>query len=416
MRMALAQWIRLTGVLALLGMALAMLRMPAYAAAPADHVPTPPASHHSPASCEPDRVQASGAIYRICMPTFPPWNGDLVVYAHGYVSPDRPVGIPEEQLRLPGGVPVADMVNLLGYAFATTSYSTNGLAVRQGLADLVDLVRIFKIGHPTLKRVYLLGASEGGLITTLAVEQYPAVFSSGLALCGPVGDFGAQVNYVGDFRVVFDYFFPNLMPGSPISVPQSLMDTWDTHYPANILPAILDPANAITVTQLLSVTQAAYDPLNPTSISTTIHSALWYSVFATNDAIIRLGGQPFDNQGRVYTGSADDTRLNARVQRFRADQVALNEIQAYYQTAGRPLVPLVTMHTTLDQVVPYWHETLYRARVVAHGRTARHDNLPVVRYGHCNFTATEVQQALTLLLERTANPPRFTLFLPLVLR
>ena len=27
-------------------------------------------------ACDPDGVQDSGAIYRICMPAFPPWNGD----------------------------------------------------------------------------------------------------------------------------------------------------------------------------------------------------------------------------------------------------------------------------------------------------------------------------------------------------
>ena len=30
-------------------------------------------------------TQMSGAVYRICMPTALPWNGDLVLYAHGYV-------------------------------------------------------------------------------------------------------------------------------------------------------------------------------------------------------------------------------------------------------------------------------------------------------------------------------------------
>lgn len=51
-------------------------------------------------ACDPDGLQESGAVYRICMPTFPPWNGDLVVYAHGYVSPTEPVGIPEDQMTL----------------------------------------------------------------------------------------------------------------------------------------------------------------------------------------------------------------------------------------------------------------------------------------------------------------------------
>ena len=39
----------------------------------------------------------------------------------------------------------------------------------------------------------------------------------------------------------------------------------------------------------------------------------WYNVFATNDGIEKLGGQPFDNGWRWYTGSSDDLRLNIGV-------------------------------------------------------------------------------------------------------
>ena len=252
------KWIRLIGVLALLGLTLGMLGLTVHAAAP-----LPPLS---PAACA-DGTQASGAIYRICMPSpFPPWNSDLIVYAHGYMAPNQPVRIPEEQLHLPDGTYIPSAINLMGYAFATTSYYTNGLAVREGLADLVDLVSIFKAQHPTVKRAFLVGASEGGLITTLAVEQYPQVFNGGLATCGPIGDFAAHANYLGDFRVVFDYFFPGLMPGTPVTIPQSLMDTWETsYYSTTILPAISNPASALSVTQLLSVTLYDNGLISPTT-------------------------------------------------------------------------------------------------------------------------------------------------------
>jgi hypothetical protein len=85
-------------------------------------------------NCE-DGEQESGAIYRICMPTAPPWNGDLVIYAHGYVGPHKPVGIPEDQISLPGSDTTVDqIVHSLGFAFATTSYYTNGLAVLPALS------------------------------------------------------------------------------------------------------------------------------------------------------------------------------------------------------------------------------------------------------------------------------------------
>ena len=369
-------------------------------------------------NCEPDGVQASGAIYRICLPAAGSWNGDWVVYAHGYVASNRPVTIPEDQLTLPDGTSISEIVNALGFAFATTSYRTNGLAVRDGVADLVDLVNIFTTSHGAPGHVYLAGISEGGLITALAVEQYPNVFDGGLASCGPVGNFREQINYFGHFRLVFDYFFPSLMPGSPIDIPPSLIDNWDSHYATVIKPAMLDPANADTIAQLLRVTGAAFDANDPATRETTIRDLLWYNVFATNDARAKLGGQPFDNQGYSYTGSNDDAQLNLWVQRFSASPVALAEIEAYYQTTGQLTAPLVTLHTTLDPVVPYWHETLYRGKVIVNDNLAKHYNTLITRYGHCNFTTAEVLEAFVLLVDRVMNPPQyspsFRHFLPLL--
>ena len=370
-------------------------------------------------ACDPDGVQESGAVYRICMPFFPPWNGDLVVFAHGYVSPTEPVGIPENQMTLPGGITLADIANSLGYAFATTSYSTNGLAVLEGIADLVDLVDIFTAAKGTPDTVYLIGGSEGGLITTLAVERHPDVFDGGLAMCGPYGDFGYQINHFGDFRVVFDYLFPGLIPGSPIDIPDWLMEQWDTHYETTIKPEIEDPANASLVEQLLSVTDAAYDAEDPSTKEGTIQGLLWYNVFATNDGMDKLGGQPFGNQDRVYAGSDDDAQLNQGVQRFSADQVALDEIAANYQTTGHLSVPLVTLHTTGDPLVPYWHTTLYRGKTIAADNIALHEHLEADRYGHCSFTPTEVLYAFTSLVNMVDDPPPYQpvsrSFLPLIM-
>ena len=133
--------------------------------------------------------QDSGAYYRIYMPDQQCWNQNLVLFSHGFVAPVLPVGIPEGHLVLPDGTNVPQMVNGLGFAFAVTSFSTNGLAVPEALADLEDLVAIFseRFGAPT--KTYLNGVSQGGLITTLALEKYPHLYDGGVAVCGPVGDF-----------------------------------------------------------------------------------------------------------------------------------------------------------------------------------------------------------------------------------
>lgn len=117
---------------------------------------------------------------------------------------------------------------------------------------------------------------------------------------------------------------------------------------------------------------------------------LWYNVFATDDARVELGGQPFDNRLTWYFGSTNDFLLNYLVKRYKADAAALTEMQKKYQTTGKLPVPLVTMHTTADPIVPYWQEALYGAKVLASGSLLKYVHLPVVRYGHCAFQPSEV--------------------------
>ena len=70
----------------------------------------------------------------------------------------------------------------------------------------------------------------------------------------------------------------------------------------------------------------------------TVTGVLWYNIFATNDAIARLGGQPFDNKTRLYHGSDNDLRLNLGVQRAAADPAALAEVAHFVGHVDRVLV------------------------------------------------------------------------------
>lgn len=98
------------------------------------------------------------------------------------------------------------------------------------MQDLKQLVARFSRQYGQPKHTYIVGASEGGLITTLLVERSPQLFAGGVAACGPIGDFRAQTDYFGDFRVLFDYFFPGVIPGNAITVPQEVIDDWNSRY------------------------------------------------------------------------------------------------------------------------------------------------------------------------------------------
>lgn len=350
-------------------------------------------------TCAPDGVQASGSIYRICMPAPEDYNGRLVLWAHGFQDAGTPVQIPEGQLAV-GDISLPTLINDLGFAFATNSYSKTGLAIRQGMADLLDLVEIFEATHGAPEKIYLTGASAGGIITTLLVENHPEVFDAGVAACGPVGDFAYQINYFGNARATFEYFFPGLIPGDPFSPPADLVAQWGDYYRDIVRPEVFAPQNAARLTQWARVARLPFDRNDrEATLELSVRDVLRYSVVNLTDASETLGGFPFDNTRTFYLGSYNDLRLNINVQRVAADPAALEEMDLHYDTSGDLDAPLVTLHTRLDQQVPYFHETLYTFKTLTSGSfLRRHVNLPIDRFGHCEFRIEEAVAALAIAL------------------
>ncbi|MGE3509341.1 MAG: alpha/beta hydrolase family protein, partial [Vicinamibacterales bacterium] len=342
-----------------------------------------------PQPCVDDRLP-SGAFSHVCIPLG--WNGQLVVFAHGYVAPGLPLAFYD--LALADGSSLPELVQALGYGFATTSYRQNGLAILEGMNDIRELVAFFHEHYSTPSRTIVAGASEGGLIATLLAEQSPDLFDRGFAACGPIGDFRTQINYLADFRVLFDYFFPGLIPGSAIDVPPSVGASWLTSYVPAIGTALA--ANPGRALELLRVAKAPYDPAVPATIVNTTLDLLWYNVFAMADVVAKLGGNPFGNRLTWYYGSRNDLRLNAQVARFTAAPRALAALRPY-RTTGKLSIPLFTLHTTGDDVVPIRQELLYLLKYEPSGR-GLFLPIPVSRYGHCNFTADEALRAFGLLV------------------
>lgn len=350
-------------------------------------------------------IQASGSIYRICLPEPQMDNGVLVVWAHGFQDATEPVSIPEDQMRF-GDFYLPELINDLGFAFATNSYRKTGLAVRQGVEDILDLVEIFAARHGAPLLVLSTGASEGGLITTLLVEGFPEVFAGGLAACGPVGDFPRQIRYFGDARALFDILFPGTIPGDPFAPSDELVAGWDSVYASAVRPAILAPANADALADLVATAGLPVDPADfRETAAVCVRDTLRYSIVNLRDAAQTLGGFPFGNEETAYAGSRDDADLNARIVRVSADPAAIAEMRARYDTTGRIERPLVTIHTTLDSQVPYFHAALYEEKCVREGsQGTRHFHFPVERFGHCNFTPEEVLGAFVFLLGLVEGP------------
>ena len=122
--------------------------------------------------------QYDGGIYRIEIPE--DWNGELALYAHGFVSN---AGAQGSALRV-GNSPIREHLIKSGFAWAASSYRCNGYVPGQGLLDtmaLTELFTKFNSGRAP-RRVYLTGTSMGGHVTLLGMHEFPTTFAGGLAM------------------------------------------------------------------------------------------------------------------------------------------------------------------------------------------------------------------------------------------
>jgi hypothetical protein len=254
-----------------------------------------------------------------------------------------------------------------------------------------------------LNRIYLIGASEGGIITALSVEQHPEVYAGGLAACGPIGDFPFQINYFGDARATFEYFFPGLIPSNPNNIffPLTGLEAfWNTYYDVVVKPQVFDPANRSKLDQWVRVANLPFDADNYLdTVAVSVQDVLRYSVVNLVDATITLGGFPFGNRFRWYFGSDNDLLLNIFVPRTDANPAAVQAMNTSYATTGVLQRPLITLHTLRDQQVPYFHEVLYFFKTLSSGSfLTRHFHVAIDRFEHCNFTVDEALGSFVILL------------------
>ncbi len=119
-------------------------------------------------------------------------------------------------------------------------------------------------------------------------------------------------------------------------------------------------------------------------------------MFATNDDIQQLGGDPFQNTTRVSIGSSNDVLLDAGLKRHRADPAALADCPGLrgHRTPEDPACPL---HTANDKLIPCRHQAAYAAKVSTTGNGGLRP-ISIPRFGHCNFTSTELVGGFAVVL------------------
>ncbi len=336
-----------------------------------------------------------GAQYAIFVPTN--WNGDVVYYAHGIVDAALPVALPTGD----GFPALRDALGARGYAVAYSSFSENGWAVKDGATSTHELRAIFTRSVGKAGRSYLVGTSLGGLVVEQLAEKFGEQYDGTLAMCAPLGGAVAEIDYLANVRVLFDLMYPGVVPGDVLHIPAGLDLNTQVLGPAQFA-IIGNPTGAGIIARIKQT------PLAGTSgpeIVTSLLYALAYNVRGIDDLYARTHDHPmFDNSAAVYEAAAPGllppsvlTMINAGAGRFTATPDAINYLEHYYTPGGAVKAPLLTLHTTQDPLVPYFHEARFGQAVSAAGATSSVLQRAVNRYGHCAFTTSEMTDAFDAL-------------------
>ena len=346
-----------------------------------------------------------GSTYEIDVPAV--WNGALVVYGHGLVQADQPVVPPTAQA---GYNQIRGALLATGFAVAASSYSSNGWALADAVRRTHQLSDIFasKVGHP--RRTLLMGHSLGALVTVKLAETYPTEYDGVLSICGPLGGPLPELQYAGDARVTFDFYFPGVLPGTPFSVPPGTvyLSPLDPGGPSPLFLSVFGALTADPLSTLAWATAAKLPFNDPTELGMSALYVVGFVLGYTNDFIDRVNGKlPYDNVDTLYQVHVADPAtnaylsglLNAGVSRFDADRAALNYYERNYAPTGDIGAPVLTMHTTRDPGIPYQHETIFAAAVSAAGKSDLLLQRSFDRWGHCTITPTEIQTALGDLVQ-----------------
>jgi len=339
-------------------------------------VATGPARLLGAVSDEPVHLEGElgpGALWAIDKPAA--WNGDLVVYLHGYLNPAEPAA-------LPAIAAFREALLARGYAVAASSYSSTGYAVAEGVIQSHQLSGLFASRVAKPGRTYLFGQSLGGLIGLILSRKYPEQYDGSLLVCGIVGGSREEVQYLGDIRVLFDAVYPNVLPGGLEHPP--VITNLNAQVVGPALAAITANPQGVGIIQALA--RRKLPGANSQEVEMSLLNVLGFAMQGGSDLLDRTHGHSFfDNAQWTYTSSllpgalVDD--INARVARYSVTPDAQAYLERLGEADGPFEIPVLTLHTTRDPVVPVFNEDLLAQ--VATGPTLLQRR--VEQYGHTNF-------------------------------
>ena len=370
---------------------------------------------------------ADGSDYLIEVPS--DWNGTLLLYSHGYnPGPDNPAK--DASTEAVGKSLVAD-----GYALAGSSFPGLGWQTPAALGSQTATIDQFaeQVGAP--RRVIAWGHSMGGEITTLLAERAGDRIDGAVAMCpdtaGVVPWFNSYLDGAFTMRALLDP--DGTVPLVGAEDPAAAADYWET---------LAQTAQKTSTGRARLALAASFATLPPWSDLGTSEPGrhdyeaqqlnqfhTFVSAFALFQTLVRTdmeaaAGGPFSwNTGvdyrALFTGLGrgpkaevaalyreagldlgEDMDVLASAPRVApSDPQAIDAMNAYAPT-GLLQMPLLTVHTTGDNMVSPNVEKAYADRVRANHEVALLRQTYTAAPGHCNFTTSEQIAAIKTMDRR----------------
>jgi len=373
-----------------------------------------------------DGVLPNGATWIADVPAN--WNGTLLLYSHGY-NPgpaNPPVNSP--------GPAVAEALLARGYALAGSSYSRPAWVTDTAAADGLDTLQAVTgiIGRP--RRAVALGTSFGGMITGQLAERGGGRLDGAIATCGLMGGGIDLHNYQLDGSHAIAQL---LLAGQQVKL-VGFTGPAEAAATSNQLLTAVDQAQATPagrarnalITALYQ--EPAWVPGQPKPAPgdveaqqagrfQNLRAILPFIVFGRYDMEQSAGGNPTWNKGVDYRrqlaesgllaqvaqlyrqAGADlqaDLNLLTRTANVTADPAAHRWMTKTATVTGRLDMPVLTLHTTDDGLVPVQHVEEYAEDVRAGGSAALLRQAYTEHAGHCAFTTAELVAAVVTMEKR----------------
>ncbi len=363
-------------------------------------------------SMETDRWHGvlNGAGFRIEVPKN--WNGRLVLYAHGYEGPDPVLKVSD--------IPIRRHLIENGYAWAASTFSRNGYDVRAGVEDTNALALAFTAiaaqnGRPLAPptKTYIVGASMGGHIAAAAVERETLEtannklrYNGAMPMCGVVGD-TELFNYITAYQLAAQY-----LAGTPATrFPEADFSSKEDKIKRelwHIFPSVPTGQGRKLRDAFINLTGGSrpiaeysfrlkpfQDPLwRRFGNDGTIDGILNRNVADTTGVVYQLDGDPAQSE--------EEQAMNAAILRVAADPQAnprfSKGLRWVPKVNGQFDVPVVTLQTLGDLIVPFSMQQVYKRRAMSNGSDVWLVQRSIRSPGHCDFTIAEQVEAFEAMV------------------